>query len=270
MRSAFLLTSLVVIVVDTYASSYSLYVCPVVEKYQIQSMALVSDNEADRLFSHARQEINVKFSQQKFKRNRKAELYYCLGELHSMAGKYREAEDLYTRSIRLNIENPMPYISRGPLYQIHGELNRALKDFEIATELDGKLTILHFHKAQINFYLGNYQQALRDLQQEVRNSGENTGDLSLVTLRGDIYSKLGEYEKASDDYTKALNIIKRLSPWKEGDSPRFFPKEFQLYQKLISSYCGLGNISKAHSVHTDAAKRNRQLKGLARGKAVCK
>jgi tetratricopeptide (TPR) repeat protein len=237
-------------------ASYREYDCAAVDReYSSENVQLFEDDRKAIAARFAKWILDAMVAERSSER--RAELYYCLAEHDHENGDLPSAEHFYTKSIQESGNNPWPYVSRGLLYREWREYDKALKDFATATGLDGSIGAAYFYKAEANYLLKNYDDAIQDLQEEraLRNGAPS---LSSSILKGDIYFELKDYERAIESYQEGLQVLNELAPWEEGKAPRTFPKEISVYGKLITTFCVSGQSDLAKGRYEVLLRRNQQ------------
>ncbi|MCG7983797.1 MAG: tetratricopeptide repeat protein [Candidatus Thiodiazotropha lotti] len=185
----------------------------------------------------------------------KAQVLYCMGMLYQQSGETKKSEEMFSKSIENNPNNVSAYFSRGLLYKDNSKLNNALEDFSLVIELDDNIPIVFFYRSEVNYFLHNYKDALQDLDAESMLLYGNV-PLSRIVLRADIYATMGEYNTSKEYYLKALDVTNELVPWTKGQLPHNFPKEMEIYKKLLKLYCRKGNKKLAVELVNYSIERN--------------
>lgn len=111
-------------------------------------------------------------------------------------------------AIILNPKNADAYVSRG-MYKIAAEMEKsALKDFDIALNMDSTIASAYWLKAQIYKTRQQYGKAMELYNAGVRVAPDNH---FLYRLRGNLFQEMKNYEAAIADYTKALQYKSTLN-----------------------------------------------------------
>jgi predicted membrane-bound spermidine synthase/Tfp pilus assembly protein PilF len=120
--------------------------------------------------------------------NREVLPYLGLGNIAIHSGDLAEAEKWFVRARELQPEHPAVLLAMGRLASAKG--NRE-KDKEAATKL--------------------FQEA-RDLLEKSKGKGEDSA--TLYAELGEVYGKLGAWDKAGDSYKEALRMRRRRNDWR--------------------------------------------------------
>ena len=155
------------------------------------------------------------------------EATYELMALASQAyadNQYAKALDLYNRLIALNASDPRAYYGRGLCYESLGNgfdntglkklnagyIEKALKDYDMATSLDPQDVGSWYNKGIIKYSLKKYAAAIPDLSKVVNiNSTEAVAPKrksSAIYFRGKSYYFLNNLSSACEDFKKAAAL----------------------------------------------------------------
>jgi len=153
------------------------------------------------------------------------------GYLAGERGEDALAVKLCTRAImsgELSAENLVhSYNNRGRSYMGLGQYDRAIADFNKATELDPTYIFAYNNRGNTYIVLGQFERAMPDLDRAIEL---NPDYASPYFHRGTVYIYRGEFNRALADYNKAFE----LEPGDEVD-----------YNNRGIAYRGLGNYDKA-------------------------
>ena len=140
------------------------------------------------------------------------------------------------RSIALDPRCAECYIARADLWP-KSESARLLADINKAVELAPTNTVYLDRRARFYVGSGEYQKSIADCDAILKI---NRRDYSALTLRGQNYSRLKDYRKAVNDYTRALQIEPKLS--------------ILLLTLRSQAYRALGNTAQAEADERNAKK----------------
>lgn len=256
-----LLVLLVLQIGIAQADYYSTYKCLYTEKlYKLQLSE--ADHLQLRLFRKAEKELQNKLKKSRSSQIR-AEIFYCLGTLYSAIDRHEQAIKHLNKSKNLEKSNPMPFAALGGIYEEIGQSSDALVSYERALALDETLIFVSVNAARLNYTQGQYGKALELLSNSESYQKEKEYFISGLILEGDIYHKLEKHKQAVAMYLNSLSVLNSLVPWKVGFEPRLFPKEFEIYRKIIESYCLDGQVDMVHKYYEQALRRNSQAKNLS-------
>ena len=126
-------------------------------------------------------------------------LYFYRGVSKSnLYNFYSALEDINTYLVRSKNDKDLfeTYIQRAVIFYNLNLFNDALKDLNLAIELNPNLGIAYLHRANINRIFENYNESLRDLNLAIK-FGENNRDIYF--LRGSINLEMKKYLEAYND-----------------------------------------------------------------------
>lgn len=134
--------------------------------------------------------------------------YVIRGTCYYQLKQYDEALQDYATAFQLNKNTEISQMigvilnDRGYMYQNAREYNLALNDYENALKLYPHPTV-YANRGAVYYYLGNYSQALSDLNKAIKNglSGENLGEAYYYL--GLCYRAKGDNKKAQSNFVKA-------------------------------------------------------------------
>ncbi len=131
------------------------------------------------------------------------EIYFLLGRVHYELEKYERAlEDLkYSRALGHN-SNELVHYTAMSLNRL-GQYEESVQMFIDVQDYYKDNPTEYYVSAKGHFDRGQYQDALKDLEQAVMNQ---PGNGFIYKLYGDTYFKIGEYEKAFMKYEEAFNL----------------------------------------------------------------
>jgi tetratricopeptide (TPR) repeat protein len=137
--------------------------------------------------------------------NRDCAVYHNnLGIISYNSDDYRGAQAAHTRAIQLNAGDAQAYNNRGFARLRLGDLQGALKDFTQAIELNRNDALAWNNRGDVYFLkLGYLQGALDDYTQAAQLNPKNPKTFYYL---GVIHSRLGNKEKALEDFTKAIEL----------------------------------------------------------------
>lgn len=131
-----------------------------------------------------------------------------LGQVYEALHRYDDAYRLYETALKLNSKNSLILNNYAYSLSERGiDLEKALKMAKLAVELDPKNSAYLDTMGWVYFKLGNYGKAETFVKKAL--SEMTNADGSSATLEqhlGDIYEKLGNNEKALEQWKKALRI----------------------------------------------------------------
>jgi len=131
------------------------------------------------------------------------------GDLYRAVGKIDLAKKDIGRAIELNPNDYYPYRTRALLrWWYDGKIDEVvLNDFNKAMELFPEYYEVMQYRGELNRQLGNYEQAMKDLNTAMSNLKNGLP----YVYRGLLYQDLGEKDKAKADFEKALELEPNLA-----------------------------------------------------------
>jgi tetratricopeptide (TPR) repeat protein len=132
-------------------------------------------------------------------------LYFLCGRAYFKKGDYKEAINSFTKAIDL-FPHSFYYEERGKAYYKIGEFHKAVKDFIKAINLEENERLLLNRNlfrwfAKALYADGSYEIARIVLTDVIELKPD---DAEYYNLRGMVYLQEGMYEKAVEDFTKAI------------------------------------------------------------------
>lgn len=112
-----------------------------------------------------------------------------------------EEIERFTRSIQQGPGNSQLYVSRGEVYRLHGNRDRAITDFRKALDIDPGNVAATTGLGRTYLDQGNPQQAIVHLN---RALAWEPGNVRALTIRAQANTGMGRPLKAAVDYTRAI------------------------------------------------------------------
>ena len=101
--------------------------------------------------------------------------------------------------------SPYTYYYRAYEHLKNGEYREAIKNFDIAISMDNHLYEAYLNRGRAYYELAQYDKAIEDFTKAI-NTDKRMGLLGLpYYIRGNAYNKTGQYDKAIRDFTKAIS-----------------------------------------------------------------
>jgi predicted membrane-bound spermidine synthase/Tfp pilus assembly protein PilF len=155
-----------------------------------------------------------------------------------------EAKAVYAKAIELGSREVLPYLGLGNIAIHSGDLTEAEKWFARARELQaehpavllamGRLALAKGNREKDKEAATNLFQEARELLEKSKAKGEESATLHAES--GEVYGKLGAWDKASDSYEEALRMRRRRNDWR---------------RSLGEAYAKQGKVSKAEQKYRE-------------------
>jgi tetratricopeptide (TPR) repeat protein len=126
------------------------------------------------------------------------------GAIHLDVGAFDIAIADFTQAHELNPTDPWSLAKRGVAYAWKGERLHALEDFQKVREIDPTNPALVRGPAILAFQEGDLQAAIDYLTKALE---DDPADIWSLRMRGDLYWKQGEHEKARDDDDRLNQLL---------------------------------------------------------------
>lgn len=134
--------------------------------------------------------------------------WWGLGNIFFKQEKFDKAAENFQRAISINPKNPVLYSYLGMTLACKDNLEEALANFENSEVLDKNNVLNKFQKANVQVRLGQYDTALKELENLRRSMPRES---PIPVLIGKIYKKLGQIDKAHQYFTIALDLENKES-----------------------------------------------------------
>lgn len=113
-------------------------------------------------------------------------------------------------SFELDPKNPWSYVARGELYRDSGNIQRALEDYELASELAPKNSNVRESHANLLRQLGRHREAIAEFTATIELDPDRH---SAVIRRGNCYRELGQFDRALAEINHARELHSGSWPW---------------------------------------------------------
>lgn len=134
-------------------------------------------------------------------------------KFYSITYAGQSSQDLYqaelakvTRGINLEPNQAEHYLERAILYLCLKAPEKAIEDLNLALALNGNNAIAHFDLGLAHSQQKNYRKAIESYS-HITNENP-TSYIRACINRGKAYTDLQEYQKALDNFTEAIQLIK--------------------------------------------------------------
>jgi tetratricopeptide (TPR) repeat protein len=119
------------------------------------------------------------------------------------SGHYAKAVDGFTHSLA-TYQTADAYVERGIAHHYLAQDDLALADYDRALQLDPALSRAHTERGAISRDHGDVNQAM----DEYTKSIQSHPNVEAYFERGQLYEKLGQHQKAIDDYDEAITYLR--------------------------------------------------------------
>lgn len=112
-----------------------------------------------------------------------------------------------TDAIRLDPDNDTLYLKRGTLYYQHEDFMKSIRDFEKVESLAGPSPVVYMSYAKSWYKLNKYEFSIDNIDLAIALNPKNA---VAFRLKGEVLLKMGEFEKASENYARSLEYTEKL------------------------------------------------------------
>jgi Tfp pilus assembly protein PilF len=130
-----------------------------------------------------------------------AKAFLTRGLLYALKGELDRAIDDYDQVVQLNPNNAGAYHLRGIAYRVKGQLDHAIQDYDQAIRLNPNAAPAYFGRASAYDAIGQLDRAIQDFDQGIRLNPNNAVAFS---NRGAVYARRGQPDRAIEDYASRL------------------------------------------------------------------
>ena len=131
-------------------------------------------------------------------------LWFEKGELHRKLKHWEEAEECFHNSTEISYVFGEAWLKLSQMKERLEKYEDAEEAYLIALELESDHGLAHLGLGRVQSKLGRIKEALKSVEKSIARMST---DYRPYMVRGDIYFKLGDYERAdSKGYSKAVNI----------------------------------------------------------------
>lgn len=119
-------------------------------------------------------------------------------------GYWKNSITLYEHTLKVTEDNCLISKNLGDALLAEGKAMESIKHYDKSISLEPYFVDAYNNRGSAYFRLGQYQPAIEDFTKAIRFSNDvNTH--TYYNNRGSAYCKLGQYEPAMEDFTKAIN-----------------------------------------------------------------
>ena len=176
--------------------------------------------------------------QRKSDRKTTAELYSRRCEAFLYRKQPDKAFEDANASIRLNPGLYNPYVNRGLIHRLRGNLDQALRDYTAGIRLNPRAVIAFNNRGIVYDRKGMYERAIQDFDAAIRLDADYA---NAYLNRGVTYEKMRKFDRALADYTEAI---------------RSDPRVENAHHNRGTLYYELGNFTRAVADLDEAIRRN--------------
>ena len=132
--------------------------------------------------------------------------YYQRGNAYQIQGELDLAIGDYNQALKLNPRLVEAYNNRGHAYSIKGELDRAIRDFDRAITLNPIFSKAYNNRGNAHLRKGELDRAIADYNQTIKL---NPSHASAYYNRGSAHRAKGDLDRAISDYNQAIKLNPR-------------------------------------------------------------
>ena len=133
-----------------------------------------------------------------------AKSYNLLATVEAGLGKYKNAIKNYSKAIKLDNTNYIYYHNRALAYEGIKAYKSALRDYSQVLRIKKDYIPSLLNRAELHITFNrNYGPAILDLNRVIQY---RPGYDTYLIRRGKVYETGGRYQKATEDYTKAIEL----------------------------------------------------------------
>ncbi len=186
---------------------------------------------------------------------------------------WSSALTLWDDTVKKSPGKARPYFYRGNALMEAGKIEKAIKDYSAAIEINPNHQFAFNNRGKAYFELGNYEKAYNDLTTDIKiNPGEWIGYFN----KGKVYDAIGQYNNAVEEFKKSASIKPRAETYyyigfsyakmgKDIDAIEYFTKAIEMeplnevaYYNRGISYANQGKNQNAIKDFSKAIEINRQ------------
>lgn len=130
-----------------------------------------------------------------------AENWYYRGLSYYENKDFENACAVYTKALKLGLDNITIYTNRGNAYYMLGDYENAISDYDIALEANPQDSATHYFRGISSYRIEDYYSALADFDTAIE-----TGFIEAYFYRANTNFMLENYKKALVDYDRATLI----------------------------------------------------------------
>lgn len=181
-----------------------------------------------------------------------SEAYRHLGNAHRNLSQYQAAIVAYDKAITLGDHDAIVYNSRGLAKSSLGQRQDAFADFERASQLDTQNAVYPANAAEELNRLGKYEEVITWANTAIERNKQYAWAYELM---GDAYRCLGQYQKAIDAYTQALDYNPNLN----ASRATSIHHRGLCYSELVFYDKALADYEEAIKINLQLTNRNKDL-----------
>ena len=129
--------------------------------------------------------------------------YFGRGVVYNMKGQLDRAIEDFNKSIELYPDYANVYVSRGYVYIKKGQYDKAIMNFNKAIELYPDYANTYFGRGFAYYMKGQYDRAIQDYNKTIEL---DPNDAVAYDNRGNAYYMKGQHDRAILDYDKAIEL----------------------------------------------------------------
>jgi len=173
--------------------------------------------------------------------------YFKQGILSGIFKYPEKAIGAYTDAIEIYPQFSEAFYQRALLYRNLSENQKAILDYDQAIKLDKNEANYYASRGACHYDINNLKLAMKDFDRVIKLNPSPSTLYTAYAVRGSIYERNGEDEKALQDYTQAIKINTKAVDlyFRKG----LINRRLRNYKESVDDFC---NVIDLNSDHADA------------------
>jgi tetratricopeptide (TPR) repeat protein/LysM repeat protein len=143
----------------------------------------------------------------------KSKFYLSRAKIEIDNGNFKKCHDYINKSIAANPNYVEAYLLRGDVFAKFTYFDRALKEYEIARQLNPNLAQIHYNIGNCLIHLGNKEQALESMNNAIR---VDSAYVMGYFVRSSLFLDFKQYDLAIEDFNIILKLNRFFFPAMKG------------------------------------------------------
>ncbi|WMJ87303.1 tetratricopeptide repeat protein [Anaerocolumna sp. MB42-C2] len=155
--------------------------------------------------------------------------YYCRADSYRLLKDYKNSLIDYDKAIKLDSKKYEYYFGKYFLLVETGDKNGAKAVLEMAANIKGTTQEDNFNLAKVHYYMGNYEDAVREFSEAFRN-----GFAEAYYFLGTIYEQKKDYKNAVNNYSMYIKEETNITSASVYDKIAFCQMKLADYKDALS------------------------------------